>query len=58
MRNLVISLIMRYYEAHPQIEAWTGVAESRLNYLSNLDLLEHLEECIIAVQEYFHEEKK
>ena len=58
MRNLVISLIMRYYEAYPQLETWTGVVESRLNYLSNFDLLDHLEECIITIQEYFHEEKK
>lgn len=58
MRNLVIEAILRYYEAYPYLEAWTGIAESRLNHLSNYDLLDHLEECIITIQEYFHEEKK
>ena len=56
MRNLVIETILRYYVVCPQLEVWTGVAASRLNYLSNADLIEHLEECIIAVQEYFHGE--
>lgn len=58
MRNLVIEAILRYYVAHPYLETWTGVSESRLNHLSNFDLLDHLEECIIAIQEYFQEGNK
>ena len=56
MGNLVIETIIRYYVVYSQLEVWTGVAASRLNYLSNADLIEHLEECIIAVQNYFNGE--
>lgn len=50
MRNLVIQKILDYYEDYPELESWTGISESRLNYLSNNDLLEHLEDCILQME--------
>lgn len=51
MRNLVIQKILGYYKDYPELESWTGVGEAVLNYLSNKDLLEHLEDCITTLSE-------